>query len=346
MAHFSVLNPPAILFLFLTFSLYLLFISLWKKRDKPKNPASPFECSISAKSQSNPRNLVVDIPASNACSSDQAQSPSPSSLVCSELPLSGDVSEERENVVVKVVHSQEGDEPDRGGDDGESVGDEKERAEESKVKKKKKRKKKGKKSKNDSEDAECREEEEEMVCPCRKLHDSACCYPFTSPSSAIQRKIKEQYDLIVKSGNSKGLTLEQVGNFVNCLLDAKTALQQKSEVVRRKQRLAMAKLMSAKADKSSFDRLCMQINRLDIEQKRLAEDTAVYNLLQEQLKCSPAYQKMLEIRNSLLEMKSNSQQLRPIPDVGDDDISFEDLLAQEKKDSFWQRNGKLRSCTT
>ncbi|KAL4194671.1 hypothetical protein AMTRI_Chr05g69690 [Amborella trichopoda] len=326
MAHFSVLNPPAILFLFLTFSLYLLFISLWKKRDKPKNPASPFECSISAKSQSNPRNLVVDIPASNACSSDQAQSSSPSSLVCSELPLSGDVSEERENVVVKVVHSQEGDEPDRGGDDGESVGDEKERAEESKVKKKKKRKKKGKKSKNDSEDAECREEEEEMVCPCRKLHDSACCYPFTSPSSAIQRKIKEQYDLIVKSGNSKGLTLEQV--------------------VRRKQRLAMAKLMSAKADKSSFDRLCMQINRLDIEQKRLAEDTAVYNLLQEQLKCSPAYQKMLEIRNSLLEMKSNSQQLRPIPDVGDDDISFEDLLAQEKKDSFWQRNGKLRSCTT
>lgn len=37
-----------------------------------------------------------------------------------------------------------------------------------------------------------------------------CLYPFTSTSSATQRKIKQQYDQLVKCNSAKGLTLAQV----------------------------------------------------------------------------------------------------------------------------------------
>lgn len=40
--------------------------------------------------------------------------------------------------------------------------------------------------------------------------ESGCLYPFTSSSSAMQRKIKQQYDELVKSNESKKLTLPQV----------------------------------------------------------------------------------------------------------------------------------------
>lgn len=43
----------------------------------------------------------------------------------------------------------------------------------------------------------------------------------------------------------------------------------------------------------------MQIYGLEIEQKKLEEDTVVYNRLQEQLKLSPAYLKV-RIRLNLL----------------------------------------------
>lgn len=44
--------------------------------------------------------------------------------------------------------------------------------------------------------------------------DLVCLYPFTSSSSATQRKIKQQYDQLMKCHESKGLTLSQVFCFV------------------------------------------------------------------------------------------------------------------------------------
>lgn len=40
--------------------------------------------------------------------------------------------------------------------------------------------------------------------------DLVCLYPFTSSSSATQRKIKQQYDQLIMCHESKGLTLAQV----------------------------------------------------------------------------------------------------------------------------------------
>lgn len=64
----------------------------------------------------------------------------------------------------------------------------------------KKRKKKRVKKKRPDSNFEEKKEKEEFVCV----------YPFTKSSSAIQRKIKLQYDQLVKSHESKGLTLAQV----------------------------------------------------------------------------------------------------------------------------------------
>ncbi|KFK33186.1 hypothetical protein AALP_AA6G341400 [Arabis alpina] len=40
-----------------------------------------------------------------------------------------------------------------------------------------------------------------------------------------ERKIKQQYDQLVKCNSAKGLTLAQVGEFANCLIEAKNELQ-------------------------------------------------------------------------------------------------------------------------
>ncbi|KAI3455553.1 hypothetical protein Pfo_012216 [Paulownia fortunei] len=196
----------------------------------------------------------------------------------------------------------------------------------------KKRKKKRARKKRPGPNEEERKEKEELVC----------LYPFTKSSSATQRKIKQQYDQLVKSHGSNGLTLDQVGQFVNCLVEARNELQNKSEVIKR--RFTITKALLFKADRSSFDRLRQQIYKLELEQKRLEEDAFVYNWLQEQLKISPAYKKMLEI-GACMEMKAKSSSLVESTDSDFSDISFEELLAQEKKDAFWQRNGKLKPCS-
>eukprot|EP01018_Ginkgo_biloba_P020967 Gb_22488 [translate_table: standard] len=187
--------------------------------------------------------------------------------------------------------------------------------------------------------------EVELGCTCGilkgDLHQASCPYPFTSSASVIQRKIKQQYDELVQSNAARALTLAQVGRFTNCLVEAKAALQQRSETIQRK--FTIAKSLLLKADKSSFDRLCGQIYRLETEQKRLEEDTVVYNRLQEQLKLSPAYQKMLEYGRTHFQSQNNTDQLLEKPDQEDAEISFEELLAQEKKDSFWQKHGRFRS---
>lgn len=82
----------------------------------------------------------------------------------------------------------------------------------------KKKKKRGKKKRLDSkgeeeneEDRKKREEPGQSCSGSRVKPQLVCLYPFTSTSSATQRKIKQQYDQLVKCHGNKGLTLAQVG---------------------------------------------------------------------------------------------------------------------------------------
>jgi len=56
--------------------------------------------------------------------------------------------------------------------------------------------------------------EVELGCICGTAkggcHSSSCPYPFTCSGSMVQRKIKEQYDELVRSNVAKTLTLAQV----------------------------------------------------------------------------------------------------------------------------------------
>ncbi|XP_062087678.1 uncharacterized protein LOC133794464 [Humulus lupulus] len=212
-----------------------------------------------------------------------------------------------------------------------------------------KKKKKRSKKKNSNSKGEDNGEEDgspldkgDLGLGYRAKQDLVCLYPFTSSSSVTQRKIKQQYDELMKCHQSKGLTLAQIGDFANCLVEAKNELQHKADLIQRK--FTITKALLCKADRSSFDRLRQQIYKLELEQKRLEEDAFVYNWLQQQLKLSPAYKKMLEI-GARMELKEKSEELIETADTEYSDISFEELLAQEKKDSFWQRNGKLRACS-
>lgn len=172
-----------------------------------------------------------------------------------------------------------------------------------------------------------------------------CLYPFSSFSSTTQRRIKQRYDELVKSNEAKALTVAQVGDFINCLVEARNDLQHKSQIVKRK--FTITKALLLKAERPSFDRLCQQICKLEAEHKRLEEDAVVYNRIQQQLKLSPAFQTMLEIGARAEAEAANAE--KSLNSIDSDpeyvDISFEELLAQEKKDSFWQKNGKLRSCS-
>ncbi|CAI0462108.1 unnamed protein product [Linum tenue] len=60
---------------------------------------------------------------------------------------------------------------------------------------------------------------------CRVIPELVCLYPFTSASSATQRKIKLQYDQLVKCNEKRGLRLAQVAEYANCLVEARTELQ-------------------------------------------------------------------------------------------------------------------------
>ncbi|XP_050383985.1 uncharacterized protein LOC126800635 [Argentina anserina] len=182
-----------------------------------------------------------------------------------------------------------------------------------------------------------------QVSGSRVKADVVCFYPFTSSTSATQRKIKKQYDELMKCNVSKKLTLSQVGQFATCLVEARNELQLKADAIQRK--FTIRKALLYKADRSSFDRLRKQICKLELEQKRLEEDASVYNWLQQQLKLSPAYMKMLEI-SADTELKTKSSEQMDSKDVDFTEISFEDFLAQEKKDSFWQKSMKSRSCSS
>ncbi|CAH8381271.1 unnamed protein product [Eruca vesicaria subsp. sativa] len=207
--------------------------------------------------------------------------------------------------------------------------------------KKRKKKKRGKKKKSEVRGG-VESGGDGLVSKSEMKPEFVCLYPFTSSSSATQRKIKQQYDHLVKCNSDKGLTLAQVGEFANCLIEAKNELQNKSEVIKRK--FSITKALLFKADRSSFDRLRQQIYKLEMERKRVEEDALVYNWLQQQLKLSPAYKKVLEISASM-ELKEKTSTELDSQDDEVSDISFEELLEQEKKDSFWHKNGRLRTCS-
>ncbi|XP_022865808.1 uncharacterized protein LOC111385628, partial [Olea europaea var. sylvestris] len=81
----------------------------------------------------------------------------------------------------------------------------------------------------------------------------------------------------------------QMGKFINCLIEARNELKNKSEVVKRK--FIITKALLFKADRSSANRLHDQVYKLEVEHKRLEDDAFVYNWLEQQLKLSPAYEK-------------------------------------------------------
>nr|DAD44430.1 TPA_asm: hypothetical protein HUJ06_002660 [Nelumbo nucifera] len=241
----------------------------------------------------------------------------------SHLPVNDD-GKGRENLL------SDGSELDKDG--GDSVGEDCGKSGDQRGKKKKKKRTKKKKQNSLADDGGEEECLENQVPLTKGKHCLDSLYPFTSSSSVTQRKIKRQYDQLVKSHDSKTLTLTQVCQFVNCLIEVRNELKHKSEIIQRK--FTIAKALLFKADRSSFDRLCQQLHKLEAEQKRLEEDAVVYNWLQQQIKLSPAYKKMLEI-GAHMELKAASDQLVESTDAEFAYISFEELLAQEKKDSFW-----------
>lgn len=76
-------------------------------------------------------------------------------------------------------------------------------AAEDECEKKRKKKKRGKKKNEDVK-------KDEVIVKETENRDLVSLYPFTSSSSATQRRIKQQYDQLVKSHESNGLTLIQV----------------------------------------------------------------------------------------------------------------------------------------
>ncbi|KAJ4952404.1 hypothetical protein NE237_029236 [Protea cynaroides] len=347
MEHHRLLQDPMLCFLFVTLSfvsLFVVFISMFRRLKRTKKEEEEEEDSATAEiSIQNPHSifsysqpnttgeahqshpLIVDI-----LSSDPSKLASFISSIPSHLPL--DDSGNRDVIQLSDVSKGDSDGIQSAVEDSVKTGDSRE----------KKKKKRAKKKRQNSTNAEY-EFLRSQVSLTQDKNDLDCLYPFTSLSSVTQKKIKQQYDQLVKANDSQALTLAQVCHFANCLIEARNELKHKSGINQRK--LTITKALLFKADRSSFDRLCQQVYKLDAEQKRLEEDAIVYNRLQEQLKLSPAYKKMLEI-GSLMELKAGSNQLEETRDPEFADISFEELLAQEKKDAFWQKNGKLRSCTS
>lgn len=77
-------------------------------------------------------------------------------------------------------------------------------------KRKKKKKKRGKKKKKTEVGNGDESGGDGLVSNPETKPEFVCLYPFTSSSSATQRKIKQQYDHLVKCNSAKGLTLAQV----------------------------------------------------------------------------------------------------------------------------------------
>lgn len=154
-------------------------------------------------------------------------------------------------------------------------------------------------------------------------------FPLASVAGPLQRRINARYDDLARASEAQCLTIEQVNEFVNCLIDARNELLQRYENVQRSFKIKKAMLSNHRNYRSSYERLFEQVRRLETERDNLKKDAAIYNYIQERLQKSAAYKMIMEL--SAMEMEAQ-------------EISFEELLAKEKEDTaFWQRNGKLRS---
>lgn len=157
-------------------------------------------------------------------------------------------------------------------------------------------------------------------------------FPLASVAGALQRRINARYDDLARASDAGCLTIEQVNEFVNCLVDARNELLQRYENVQRSFKIKKAMLSNHRYYRSSYDSLFEQVRRLETERDNLKKDAAVYNYIQERVQKSVPYKMIMEL--SAMEMEAP-------------EISFEELLAREKEDTaFWQRNGKLRSTSS
>ncbi|CAL4958787.1 unnamed protein product [Urochloa decumbens] len=157
-------------------------------------------------------------------------------------------------------------------------------------------------------------------------------FPLASVAGALQRRINARYDDIARASEARCLTIEQVNEFLNCLIDARNELLQRCENVQRSFKIKKAMLSNHRNYRSSYDRLFDQVCRLEAERDNLKKDAAIYNYIQERLQKSVPYKMIMEL--SAMEMEAP-------------EISFEELLAKEKEDTaFWQPNGKMRSISS
>ncbi|XP_062214457.1 uncharacterized protein LOC133915316 [Phragmites australis] len=153
--------------------------------------------------------------------------------------------------------------------------------------------------------------------------------PFSLLSCAMKQRIKAIYE---KISRHKTTMEEKVHEYVNCLVNARNELLQRSENVQRSIKIKKAMLSNPRNYRSSYDRLFEQVRRLETERDNLKKDASIYNYLLERLQESAPYKLMLELS---------------APENEAPEISFEELLAQEKEDTaFWQPNGKLRSISS
>ncbi|XP_039846110.1 uncharacterized protein LOC120705696 [Panicum virgatum] len=157
-------------------------------------------------------------------------------------------------------------------------------------------------------------------------------FPLASVAGTLQRRINERYDDLARASEARCLTIEQVNEFLNCLIDARNELLQRCENVQRSFKIKKAMLSNHRNYRSSYDRLFEQVRRLEAEHDNLKKDAAIYNYIQERLQKSVPYKMIMEL--SAMEMEAP-------------EISFEELLAKEKEDTaFWQRDGKMRSISS
>lgn len=157
-------------------------------------------------------------------------------------------------------------------------------------------------------------------------------FPLASVAGALQRRIHARYDDLARASEAQCLTIEQVNEFLNCLVDARNELLQRYENVQRSFKIKKAMLSNHRNYRTSYDRLFEQVRRLETESDSLKKDAAIYNFVQERLQKSAPYKMIMEL--SAMELEAQ-------------EISFEELLAREKEDTaFWQRNGKMRSVSS
>ncbi|KAM3347976.1 hypothetical protein ACQJBY_021726 [Aegilops geniculata] len=166
-------------------------------------------------------------------------------------------------------------------------------------------------------------------------------FPLASVAGALQRRITARYDELARASQAQSLTIDQVHEFLNTLVDARDELLQKSENTRRSITIRKAMLSNSRNGRSSHDhlRLCQQVDKLEFEYERLKKDASIYHNLHEQLQLSSCY-KLMEESNDEAEKRIREGAFAK----GVRDTAFEELLAVEKKDdAFWRRDGKLRS---